>query len=87
MTNKKEIKELEDNKKEIEEIEGIEEIEENKKVVYIWNKWQALISIFWTIYLNQDGVIEVEKWSKEDSLCKSYWLLSLEELSEKYLEK
>lgn len=84
MTNKKEIKELEDNKKEIEEIEGIED---NKKAVYIWNKWQALISIFWTIYLNQDGVIEVEKWSKEDSLCKSYWLLSLEELSEKYLEK
>ena len=84
MTNKKEIKELEDNKKEIKEIK---ELEDNKKAVYIWNKWQALISIFWTIYLNQDGVIEVEKWSKEDSLCKSYWLLSLEELSEKYLEK
>lgn len=52
--------------------------------VYIWNKNQVLVSMDWSLFLNEDWIIET-KTEKEENLAKSYNLVKLEDLAKKYL--
>lgn len=56
------------------------------KKIYIWEKNGVLNSTNWNLYLNEEWVIEVQENSKEENICKSYGLLDLEYLNEKYLK-
>lgn len=56
------------------------------KKIYIWEKNGVLNSTNWNLYLNEEGIIEVQENSKEENICKSYGLLDLEYLNEKYLK-
>lgn len=54
------------------------------KKIYIWEPNMALI---WkdNLYLNEEGIIEVESGTWQEQLCLDYKLLDLEYLNEKYL--
>lgn len=56
------------------------------KKIYIWEKNGVLNSTDGNLYLNEEGIIEVQENSKEENICKSYGLLDLEYLNEKYLK-
>lgn len=56
------------------------------KKIYIWEKKWVLNSTDGNLYLNEEWVIEVQENSKEENICKSYRLLDLEYLNEKYLK-
>jgi len=54
--------------------------------VYIWNKDQVLVSTDWSLFLNEDWVVDTKN-KKEENIAKSYNLVKLEDLAKKYLDK
>lgn len=54
--------------------------------IYIWNKDQVLVSTDWSLFLNEDWVVDTKN-KKEENIAKSYNLVKLEDLAKKYLDK
>lgn len=54
--------------------------------IYIWNKNQVLVSTDWSLFLNEDWVVDTKN-KKEENIAKSYGLVKLEDLAKKYLDK
>ncbi len=57
----------------------------NKKntIIYLGDAQQVLVGRQ-NLYLNEEGIVKVERGSWEDVLCQSYKLRNLEELYNKY---